>query len=324
MNKTVRMISILLTLVFVYSWLDADEGILLKLRLYKGIRISGRISQEKMNSYTLRKIADACVLSDQEAGREKKSIIKIYNLKYAHSLYKIGMLLRKGAKVETRQGLILNKRKMNIRIGHLVEKSDLFKVEILPLGKDKNPLLSSEILIPAGKIAVLGFEDSMGEVFFLAINRLKEQTEKGSESAQTIEFPELTSRSVPPYPSEALAKDISGVVILECHTDVQGKVNNIHVIEGPKALAEPAKVDIFKWRYSPWKINGRAEPIRMHLLIFFQIKSKSGTSIDTSEKEISDTYERYKPIMKKWRTTYPVSDENRAIVEIIIVKGQKA
>jgi len=324
MKKQVRIIFGILVLVIAGSRLLADEGIILKLRIYQGVRDSGSIDQEKLNAYTLKKIADTYILSDREVGKEKNSIIKIYNLKYAHYLYKLAMLLKKGSRVETRQGLVLNKRKMNIRIERpFDEKLDLFRVGILSREKDREPLLESKIIISAGKTAVLGFEDSEGMVFFLAINRMKERTEKNIESAKTIEFPKLTSRSVPPYPPEALAKNISGVVILECHTDLQGKVNKIHVKEGPKELAEPARADILKWRYSPWKINGKAEPVRMHLMIFYTIIENSNKSIDTSEKGISETLEKYKPLMRKWQITYPVSAENQAILEVIIAEGKK-
>jgi hypothetical protein len=317
------MICFLWIVVFGFSWLQADEGVVVKMRLYRGVRDLGKMDQDKMDVYALRKIADACILSDQQASMEKKSIIKIYNLNYAHNLYKLALLLKRGSMVQTRKGLILNKRKTNLRIEWLAGKPDLFRVGIFPVGKQKKPLLISEIIIPAGKTAVLGFEDSEGKVFFLAINRMKDRTSKDSESAKTVEFPKLISRSAPPYPPDALAKGISGIVILECHTDLEGKVNKIHVIEGPQELTEPAKVDILKWRYSPWKINGKAEPVRMHLMIFYTIIENSKKSIDTSEKGISETLEKYKPLMRKWQTTYAVSIENQAILEIIIAEGKK-
>lgn len=323
MNKTVRMISFLWVVAFGFLWLQADEGLVLKMRLYRGVRDSGKTDQDKMDVYALRKIADSCILSDHQASMEKKSIIKIYSLNYAHNLYKLALLLKRGSMVQTSKGLILNKRITNLRIEWLAGKPDLFRVGILPVEKQKKPLLISEIIIPAGKTAVLGFEDSERNIFFLAINRIKEQAVKGRESVKTVEFPKLISRSTPPYPPEALAKGINGVVILECHTDQEGKVSKIHVIEGPKELAEPAKADILKWRYSPWKINGKAEPVRMHLMIFYTIIEDSKKSIDTSEKGISETLKRYKPLLRKWQTTYPVSAENQAILEIIIAEGKK-
>lgn len=323
MRKPTWITFILLMLAFTISGIPADDVVVLKLRLYQGVRNSGRIDQGNLDSYTLKKIADTCILSDDESGREKSSIIKIYNLKYAHYLYKLGMLLKKGALVQTKHGLLLNKRKMNLQVGYLVEKPDLFKVGILPLGKDKEPLLMSKLIIPGGKTAVLGFEDSEGKAFFLAINRVDKLAVKSKDQGKTVEFPKLISRSAPSYPPDALVQDISGVVILECHTDLLGKVNRIHVIEGPMALAEPARADVLKWKYSPWKINGRVEPVRMHLIIFYTIIENSNRSIDTSEKAILEALEKYKPMIRKWQTTYPVSEENQAILEIIIAEGKK-
>jgi hypothetical protein len=154
------------------------------------------------------------------------------------------------------------------------------------------------------------------------LRREKDQNVAKNETIRSIEVPKLISRFEPRYPSSALVKNIDGLVILECHTDLQGQVNNIQVIEGPPELAEPAKIDILKWKYSPWKINGNPEPVRMHLMIFFKITDNSVKSIDTSEAGIEGTYERYKPMMKKWKTSYPVSEENKAILEIIIVEGK--
>jgi hypothetical protein len=323
MNNTFRMVCFLWVVLFGLSGLQAEEAVVVKMRLYRGVRDSGKMDKDKMDVYALRKIADACILSDQQAGMEKKSIIKIYNLNYAHNLYKLAMLLKRGSMVQTGKGLMLNKRNMNLRIKWLAGKPDLFRVAILPVGKRNEPLLISEIIIPAGKTAVLGFEDSEGSIFFLAINRIKDRGSPNIKTAKTVEFPKLISRSAPPYPPDALAKGISGVVIMECHTDQDGRVNKIHVIEGPKALAEPARADVMKWRYSPWKINGKAEPVRMHLMIFYTIIENSKKSIDTSEKGISETLEKYKPLMCKWQTTYPISAENQAILEVIIAEGRK-
>lgn len=323
MKNNKRVFSLLVIFILTVAGLQAEQGIYITLRIYKGVRNGGKTDPGRLNSYALKKIADATILSDTQNIKEKNSIIKIYNLKYAHYLYKVEMLLSGKTQAENRHNIVLNERQMVILIGHAVGRTDLFRVRLISRGKNIKPLLESEIIIPEGKTAVLGFEDSEGEIFFLALSRAKDQAVSGNEIFRSVEVPKLISRSVPRYPSSALEKNISGVVILECHTDLQGQVNEIHVLEGPPELAKPVKIDIFKWKYSPWKINGKAEPVRMHLLIFFKIKDESIKTPDTSEKGISDTYERYKPLMSRWKTTCPVSDENKAIVEIVIVEGEK-
>lgn len=321
-NKN-HVFSFLLIVVLAGSWLQAGEGIYLTLRIYKGVRDAGKSDPDHVNSYALKKIADATILSDTQAFKEKNSIIKIYNLKYAHYLYKVEMQLPGKGQAENRQNIVLSNRQMVILIGNVAGTPDLFRARIISREKHKKPLLESEIIIPEGKTAVLGFEDSDENIFFLAMKRVKDRAAAEGKIIKSVEVPELVSRSIPVYPSSALEKNITGVVVLECHTDLQGQINKIHVIDGPLELAEAVKTDIFKWKYSPWKIDGKPEPIRMNLMIFFKIKDESIESPDTSEKGISEIYARYKPMMKKWKTSYPVSEENKAIVEIIIVEGKK-
>lgn len=323
MNQTIKIIALVLILVFGISGLQAGDPVVLKLRLYQGVRDSTVKSGDIMDVYTLRKIADSAILTDREARKEQKSIIKIYSLNYAHMLYKLAMVLKSGHWRETGKGLVMNGRQMNLRIGRPAEKPDLFKVGILPVGTEKKPLLSSEIVIPANKTAVLGFEDSEGEVFFLAVSRIDNPPAEEKEPLKSVEYPRLTGRSIPPYPPEALDRGISGVVILECHTDIKGKVVRVFALGGPEELIPPSREAVMKWRYSPWIINGKPEPVRMHLVIFYKIIQGSRQSIDTSEEAISETLEKAKPLMKQWRVVEPVSRENRAILEVIIVEGRK-
>jgi hypothetical protein len=322
MNIKKRMILFLLAFFLAGLWLEAGEGIFLTLRLYKGIRDSGKSDPGHLNSYSLKKIADTTILSDEQALKEKNSIIKIYNLKYAHYLYKFEMMLSRNNQRGTVRDVVLDQRELNVVVGHVIGTPATFRATILSRQKNEKPLMESDVIIPEGKTAVLGFEDSEGKIYFLALRREKDQNVAKNETIRSIEVPKLISRFEPRYPSSALVKNIDGLVILECHTDLQGQVNNIQVIEGPPELAEPAKIDILKWKYSPWKINGNPEPVRMHLMIFFKITDNSVKSIDTSEAGIEGTYERYKPMMKKWKTSYPVSEENKAILEIIIVEGK--
>jgi len=321
MKRIILGFTFFVILVFMARTVFTSEGIFLQLRLYKGVKVSKNGVNNNLNSYYLKKIADDYIIPNFEFSKEQNAIIKIYNLKYAHFLYKIEIILKKGSEEKWIQEIVLNKRKMHIQVHNIINRSDRFKVQILNKEKTEKPLLETEIIIPEEKTAVLGFEDSEDRIYFLALNRKKDQAYQDTDLVKSVEVPKLTHWVTPTYPGEALTKGIDGIVVLECHTDREGHVNKVHAIAGAAELIKASKNAVLKWKYSPWKINGISEPVRYHLVVIFDIRGKRKESKKQREKRMSDLYKKQKPLLKKWKIEYPVSEENKSITEVILVEG---
>jgi len=85
-----------------------------------------------------------------------------------------------------------------------------------------------------------------------------------------IEEPKKVKHVVPAYPAEALRAGQSGVVVLECTIDAQGKVASTRVLSGVPPLSESAVKAVGKWRYTPTRLSGVAVPVIMTVTINFK------------------------------------------------------
>jgi TonB family protein len=73
----------------------------------------------------------------------------------------------------------------------------------------------------------------------------------------------------PVYPPEALAADVSGVVIVEALIDPQGNVHNTQVLRSIPMLDQAALDAIKQWQFTPTLLNGVAVPVVMTLTVNF-------------------------------------------------------
>jgi TonB family protein len=86
----------------------------------------------------------------------------------------------------------------------------------------------------------------------------------------TIEAPKKVKHVVPTFPAEALRAGLSGVVVLECTIDTQGRVAGTRVLSGVPPLSESAVNAVEKWRYRPTRLNGAPVPVIMTATVNFK------------------------------------------------------
>jgi len=67
----------------------------------------------------------------------------------------------------------------------------------------------------------------------------------------------LLSAPRPTYPRLANITHVEGKVTMEAVISKRGKVENVHVINGPHLLRGAAKTAVRNWRYRPYAINGQ-------------------------------------------------------------------
>jgi murein DD-endopeptidase MepM/ murein hydrolase activator NlpD len=135
------------------------------------------------------------------------------------------------------------------------------------------PLLRSEVQLPAGKTSVLGFEDSAGKPYFLALQR-----PSGSGSVRGVDVPRdqpifILDGEVMRRLSGLLAdvrKD--GRVVLQMTTGEDGKVSEIFAIENMPKVGGVIIDFLKELRFIPRKVNDR--PIATTSYLTFIIKGK--------------------------------------------------
>ena len=290
----------------------APGDILVELRLYQGFHENGKSPHVTANSYYLQKTGDDNLLPD--AGKEKieQNLIKVYNLKKIQELSTMSVAL-KGDNVDHQSHLVeLNGRKLWLGIGTNPEKKDRFAIRISEENKPKAALLESEIIVPLGKTAVLGFKDSLEQVFFLAFNRETQWKFPQLKDKTFVEHPRLLSGPEPIYPKEAIEKGITGEVVVTGQTDLDGNIGDVKILEGPSLLNEVVKKTLAQWKYAIWKIDEVKKPLEFTFIFVFRMEEPSG-------KEIQEILDRCRPLFKRPQGPPEVP----RILEILTVNAKK-
>jgi protein TonB len=87
--------------------------------------------------------------------------------------------------------------------------------------------------------------------------------------------PQFLLRYKPPYPAEARAQRIEGVVLLLVGVDAEGHVTSANIQHGSgHAMLDRAALDaVRKWRFSPALQSGRAIPATVEIPIRFNVSA---------------------------------------------------
>jgi len=76
-------------------------------------------------------------------------------------------------------------------------------------------------------------------------------------------------RASVPYPAAAKAQHIEGVVMLSVVIDKKGKIADLRVIAGPKALRDAALRDMRSRKFKPYLLNGKPVEVQTLMGVFF-------------------------------------------------------
>jgi TonB family protein len=87
----------------------------------------------------------------------------------------------------------------------------------------------------------------------------------------SIKAPAQTKRVNPPYPPEAQAAGVQGVVIMEATIGVDGKVTDVRVLRPIPLLDQAALEAVRQWEYEPTMVNGVAVPVVMTVTLNFAL-----------------------------------------------------
>ncbi len=154
---------------------------------------------------------------------------------------------------------------VNFKVG-VVEEKDA--------GTIKKVLLDTEIVLPDGEVAMLGFRDTRERSFFIAfyVQGRDEAFGKGAVRLAGADRPRLIKRVNPIYPKQALAEKLQGAVVLEGLIDEGGKVADVRVISSAAPVLEKAAVEALRgWEYEPFQVGGKAKKVVFSVTITFAL-----------------------------------------------------
>ena len=87
----------------------------------------------------------------------------------------------------------------------------------------------------------------------------------------SIKPPAQTKQVNPPYPPEAQAKNVQGVVIMEATIGADGKVTDVRVLRSIPLLDQAALDAVRQWEYAPTVVNGITVPVVMTVTVNFTL-----------------------------------------------------
>ncbi len=286
-NKRTLIKTAALTLALLYllpGILSAGEKkkgrVTVTVRFYEGFRDKKQADQEGRKDFYLKKLNIGNVMSKVSVYNEKNKLKKIFNLTEIKVLSVSVMNRDKKARVHRSTVRLPGGRRLSVNLFEVDTGSSKFKAEVRDSGSPSRVFLESEIIMPPGKPAVLGFEDPDGNIYFISFLR---ETGPGN-----LNKPKLIKRVPPDYPQEALDSGLEGNVLLEGSTDTEGNVIHARVIQGVEGLNEAALTALKKWKYAPFIVDGKKKAVIFTVMMRFRAKEdKAGedTPKKTAKKE---------------------------------------
>jgi periplasmic protein TonB len=100
---------------------------------------------------------------------------------------------------------------------------------------------------------------------------LKKQSVPAARVSAGVSQGLLISRVEPRYPPIAVTAHIQGDVVLTALIGRDGRIENLHVIEGHPTLAQAALDAVKQWRYRPYMLGSEAVEVETQVTVRFRL-----------------------------------------------------
>ena len=110
-----------------------------------------------------------------------------------------------------------------------------------------------------------------GQVLTTLLNVPASLPERSLPLSQGVKGGELQYRVPPVYPVQAKTMRQQGRVVLRALITETGTIQDVRVVSGPPILAQAATEAVKKWRYKPFKLNGKPVPMETEVKVDFKL-----------------------------------------------------
>lgn len=202
-----------------------------------------------------------------------------------------------------------------------------FKVGVVEENNKKNIksiLLDTEIVLPDGEVAMLGFRDSREHSYFIAFSVQGRQENFGKDAVRITgaRKPRSIRKVKPVYPKEALEKRAEGLVILEAVIDKNGRVRDTRMIATPDPLLTIAAEEAVKqWVYEPYLVDGIAKEVLFTVTVTFALDPEQEAKKNAADP-LTRLEDSQKPkIVKKVNPVYPEEALKSKIEGVVMMEA---
>ena len=81
----------------------------------------------------------------------------------------------------------------------------------------------------------------------------------------------ILTKAQPVYPPDAKAAHVEGAVVLHAIIGIDGSVENLSVISGPKELQPSAINAVKQWTFRPYLLNGNPTEVDTTITVNYQL-----------------------------------------------------
>ncbi len=201
---------------------------------------------------------------------------------------------------------------VNVKVA-VVEKSRQEPVE--------NILLDTEVVLPDGEVAMLGFRDPQERSFFIAfyVQGRDEEFGRGAVRLAGEERPKFVRKVDPVYPLEAKKKGLQGAVTVEAVLGKDGKVKAARAVDSPEPILAQAALDaVRQWEYEPFVSAGGCREVMFTVTVRFVLRDgdKKAAGVAPTRLEASQ-----KPkLVKKVLPVYPEAAKKERVQAAVVLE----
>jgi TonB family protein len=129
-----------------------------------------------------------------------------------------------------------------------------------------------------------------------------------------IAEPRKTKHVAPKWPDNAVRAGLAGTVVLEGSLGLDGAIENVKVVRGPRTLADAASAAARKWRYEGAQLDGK--PVRAIMTITMNFRLEKPPTREDVLSVIDDPDAEVRAAAVRWLGRYrPVTGEQKKALD---------
>jgi len=281
MKKTAMIIVIWMLVMALPAW--ADMTLNIKLNFF-GPAAVGKGGAAVTTSFYLKSMVQRNLQVPFSTADLKAELQKTFNVPGISLLAEGDLVWRSGGEPSVMQIVQIDGREIALVLTPLPKPGVVnFKVGVVEESNKnsiKNILLDTEIVLPDGEVAMLGFRDARENSYFIAfcVQGREEKTNKNVIRLSASQAPKKIKDVKPIYPVKALQNNVQAVVVGKMAIDTTGRVMDAEVISGHPLFNDAALVAVKQWVYEPYILNGKAQAVAITFTVSFLLDEKSGVT----------------------------------------------
>lgn len=196
-------------------------------------------------------------------------------------------------------------------------------VEKSPGKRLENVLLDTEVVLPDGEVAMLGFRDPQERSFFIAfyVQGRDEEFGRGAVRLAGEKRPKIIRKVNPVYPDEARKKGLQGMVVVEAVLGKDGRVKAARLVSSPEPLLAQAALEaVKKWEYEPYVSAKGCQELLFTVTIAFALQD--GDKKAAAAAPIRQEESPRPKVIKKVSPAYPEAALQEKLQGTVVIEIQ--